>query len=205
MKCSVDMCNEPVESRGWCNAHYLRWRKTGDVEPSRPIQKHRRQSSELLDLGKFVCGYCERELPLIDRSRASMCRSCSSKKRREWQLANYERDQATARRVTLRRRGQTLDSFHKMLEAQNGRCALCLTAEPGGRHKQWHVDHDHWCCPSKDLACGRCVRCLLCQACNTNNFGDDPALLERRASQIRAFRAANPWILEKHLGSEVAS
>lgn len=28
--CSVDGCSKPHKSRGWCNAHYLRWLKHGD-------------------------------------------------------------------------------------------------------------------------------------------------------------------------------
>lgn len=30
MTCAVPDCTGAVRSRGWCNAHYLRWRKTGD-------------------------------------------------------------------------------------------------------------------------------------------------------------------------------
>lgn len=30
--CSVDGCEKPARSRGWCNAHYERWRKSG-IEP----------------------------------------------------------------------------------------------------------------------------------------------------------------------------
>lgn len=28
--CSVDGCARPVKSRGWCQAHYFRWRRKGD-------------------------------------------------------------------------------------------------------------------------------------------------------------------------------
>lgn len=28
--CSLDGCGRPAEARGWCNAHYLRWRSKGD-------------------------------------------------------------------------------------------------------------------------------------------------------------------------------
>ena len=35
--CSVDGCERPTEARGWCNAHYLRWRNHGNVFPGQPI------------------------------------------------------------------------------------------------------------------------------------------------------------------------
>ena len=28
--CSLDGCDRPAAKRGWCNAHYLRWRRHGD-------------------------------------------------------------------------------------------------------------------------------------------------------------------------------
>jgi hypothetical protein len=37
MTCSIPVCNKPVHARGWCGAHYTRWRKFGDplgVAPS---------------------------------------------------------------------------------------------------------------------------------------------------------------------------
>lgn len=51
-----------------------------------------------------------------------------------------------------------------LLAAQGGRCAICGTDEPGGVG-QFHVDHDHACCPG-DKSCGKCIRGLLCHSCN---------------------------------------
>ena len=36
-ECSVEGCDRPAATRGWCHAHYLRWRRTGHVDPSRPL------------------------------------------------------------------------------------------------------------------------------------------------------------------------
>lgn len=34
--CSVDGCDRSARTRGWCNAHYLKWHRTGDPEYQRP-------------------------------------------------------------------------------------------------------------------------------------------------------------------------
>ena len=58
----------------------------------------------------------------------------------------------------LRRRyGITLENYHAMLDAQDGKCAICLGTKPGGRTEMFCVDHDHT---------SGAVRGLLCQSCN---------------------------------------
>ncbi len=34
--CAIDGCDSPVQARGWCNRHYLRWWRHGD-----PNTQHR--------------------------------------------------------------------------------------------------------------------------------------------------------------------
>lgn len=38
--CSVEICERPARTRGWCQAHYMRWWYSGDVAPERPIERH---------------------------------------------------------------------------------------------------------------------------------------------------------------------
>jgi hypothetical protein len=39
--CEVDGCDRPRTSRGWCSAHYARWRTTGDVQADVPVKQFR--------------------------------------------------------------------------------------------------------------------------------------------------------------------
>lgn len=43
--CSVELCERPIEARGWCGTHYARWRRTGGVEDDVPIQRKGRGNS----------------------------------------------------------------------------------------------------------------------------------------------------------------
>lgn len=36
--CAVEGCGKTVEKRGWCNAHYARWRRSGDANEGRPLR-----------------------------------------------------------------------------------------------------------------------------------------------------------------------
>lgn len=38
--CSVDGCNKPARARGWCDAHYQRYRRFRDPLSARPLREH---------------------------------------------------------------------------------------------------------------------------------------------------------------------
>jgi len=91
-------------------------------------------------------------------------------------------EQRRYRSYHLRKKyGLSPAKFKALLDAQNGRCAICDAlldpAVPRGDGSV-HVDHDH--------AVGR-VRGLLCNRCNPGlgNFRDDPVLLEKAANYLR--------------------
>lgn len=72
--------------------------------------------------------------------------------------------------------------YERMLEEQEGVCAICRNPEPAGK---WRLAVDH--CHMTGV-----VRGLLCQMCNQGlgRFSDDPARLERAAAYLR--KAAGP-------------
>ena len=52
--CSVNNCEHPVRARGWCNAHYLRWRKYGDplmISAPTPLAERLRAKLEVVETG----------------------------------------------------------------------------------------------------------------------------------------------------------
>ena len=73
--------------------------------------------------------------------------------------------------------GLTPKQVDELLARQSGRCAICPTTEPAGRHKKWAIDHCH--------ISGK-VRGLLCHHCNTalGGFKDNPLLLQKAISYL---------------------
>jgi hypothetical protein len=70
-------------------------------------------------------------------------------------------------------------SYARMLEAQNGKCAICGTTQPGLRISRFHIDHCH--------ETGK-VRGLLCSPCNTGlgQFKHDTTLLKAASDYLLA-------------------
>ena len=73
---------------------------------------------------------------------------------------NYEMDSTKYAKWAnhiKRKFGITPEFYYEILHSQDNRCAICKTAEPGGRGR-FHVDHCH--------VTGK-IRGLLCFRCNT--------------------------------------
>jgi hypothetical protein len=136
------------------------------------------------------CYRCKEEKPSGEFPGPStgLCRPCHAAYARERRRINGI-DPAYTRIMNLRRYGLTLETFAAMLAAQGGRCAVCLTSEPGGQG--WHVDHDHACCNTRKRSCGKCTRGILCTRCNIGigNFKDDPVIIQAAIDYITAYRA----------------
>lgn len=54
------------------------------------------------------------------------------------------------------------------------------------------VDHDHQCCPSDSLSCGKCVRGLLCYYCNwaAGQLRDNPDTARSLANYLERWKEA---------------
>lgn len=64
--CAVPGCTRPLVARGWCNAHYLRWTRFGDVQADRPLRDRQRNfqctgcSVKDCSARHFAKGLCKR-------------------------------------------------------------------------------------------------------------------------------------------------
>lgn len=107
-------------------------------------------------------------------TRRRWCDGCAPLKQRAaqdaWHAANMDKAREVQRRFRERNRhrltkratmfGVLEEEFAKMIAAQNGRCAICGTAEPGDRG--WNLDHDHRYAPKDPTG----HRGALCRNCN---------------------------------------
>lgn len=162
------------------------------------------------DLATAICGWCETEFSYTytnqPRRSCDDCQKRSGQARiREWGKNHQGQRRVFAKRYnatpegragTARRNGERrfikfgVDRswFEAQLAAQDGRCAICGTTDPGGRTGAWHIDHDRSCC-EEPPCCGQCVRGILCAKCNVGlgQFDDDPQRLRQAAACLAGF------------------
>jgi hypothetical protein len=103
----------------------------------------------------------------------SVCKACASKQALQWFYDHREQSRASQKRWSLQKLyGLTVERYEALLAAQDGKCAICGTTDPGNGHSRMPVDHDH--------GTGR-VRGLLCHPCNQaiGLLGDDMELLKK--------------------------
>jgi hypothetical protein len=126
--------------------------------------------------GDKICGACLQVKPKtafhwqkVGKYLQRDCKDCQRVTGRHYRLARYN---------------LTIEDYQRLLEKQGGVCAICGGPPTPGRN--YHVDHDHACCPG-DRSCGKCVRGLLCDGCNTalGLFRDRQHVLVRAANYIR--------------------
>lgn len=101
------------------------------------------------------------------------------KHQRDWRQKNPELNAQRVRKSFLKRKyGITEADYLRMLEEQDGLCAICRTDKPRGRYEEhFHVDHDHET---------NVVRGLLCYRCNTaiGLLGDSVQVLESAVAYL---------------------
>ena len=161
-----------------------------------------------MDIETKICTICGLDLPLDEfavrkgtpTGRTYNCRSCFKAMRNEKTRERYHNDpefrqkryeyfrayrernaELVAKKqqaVRVRRYGITSADYYRMLEEQNGGCAICGLPEQSTYFKRLSVDHDH------DT---NKVRGLLCSECNfgLGKFKDDIDLLIKASKYLK--------------------
>lgn len=96
----------------------------------------------------------------------SRCKECHKAAQRLWNSRQPDKIRVS----NLKRLGITIEDYEKLIESQNGLCAVCGKPESKidnrtGQIRRLAVDHDHSCCGPRN-SCKCCIRGLLCQNCN---------------------------------------
>lgn len=128
-----------------------------------PVTPRHRLSSVDLDERTATCSVCGPGRITTRGMRNGKMRVACISVRRRHDVSAAQRGALRAKWLRFRYR-LTVEQFDALLEAQGGRCAICLTTDPGS--ESWNVDHDHACCPDGGQTCGNCIRGLLCMSCN---------------------------------------
>jgi hypothetical protein len=188
--CSVNGCDEKLLAKGLCDAHYARLRRGQSLEYP-PIRGTVTVCTVADCVGRVhAVGLCEAHykrnrlgvsldfpvVPLNGRgTRAVLARDAMGRKHcprcdrwldtAEFHTQSRASDKLTtycAGCIRARRYGTTAVVMHEIGEAQGWLCAVCPTPL---REVEWHIDHDHACCPTTPT-CGKCTRGFLCRPCN---------------------------------------
>lgn len=113
---------------------------------------------------------CECGAKPVNKTGRPNCAECRAQKR-----------QQQARERVLHVYGISGHDYDRLLDLQDGRCAVCRTREPGRKSQVFAVDHDH--------VTGQ-VRGLLCYNCNSaiGLLHDDPKLLRVAVRYVERHR-----------------
>lgn len=138
-----------------------------------------------------VCTVCKQNLDYSSYHKSKTtkdgygyrCKSCDKNARHKYREANKERYAEVNRRKSLKwKYGITLEDYNKILESQNGCCAICKRKENGvpGKRRDWNWSVDHCHTTGK-------VRGLLCSSCNRGLglLGDNVESIQKALDYLR--------------------
>lgn len=193
--CTVEGCSGTHKARGYCQTHYMQYKRGVPVTPE---IRHRVPRGQVLpECSEADCsasvkahGLCHAHYQRLlrqghtrYRDRTKPAKTCSEPGCEKILYAKGVCHVHHAQRRKLAQYGLLPESYAALLGAQNGVCAICGKSEcirsPSGEPKHLAVDHCH--------ATGS-VRALLCSRCNTalGLFQDDPVLLRKAAEYLLA-------------------
>jgi hypothetical protein len=150
--CGIAGCGRPVKARGWCNAHYQRWERTGDPGASAVrVQRVSRVRTRSDGAEEVWCPRCERWLapgafaPYAGHGAPyrSRCRACDAAYQTERVYARALRDPAwyEARLAKSRERFKTYRPAARVrrMKARQERSELVLRTDAWLRSRGFFV------------------------------------------------------------------
>lgn len=142
--CAIEECGRPSRAKNMCTMHYNRFRRS-----KKPCSV---DGCEKPYFGRTYCSmHYERAMKYGDVGQADRTIGIFLKG-----------DYSEKERKRFHKYGLMPEDFQKLLASQNFQCALCPAKY---KDDQWHLDHDHRCCPER-RACEKCIRGILCHKCN---------------------------------------
>lgn len=135
------------------------------------------------------CNRCKEYLPDSsfgsDKSRVSgksiYCKKCRARLAKDSRIRKPHIGRNHSR---LKRYGISPEQYQKMLDKQNGVCAICESDTPGGGHNYLYIDHSHF---------DGTIRGLLCRDCNLllGYAKDNKAILKSGIDYLKNFDSTN--------------
>ena len=134
-----------------------------------------------------ACGKCG-ATKIVLSSGATRCVACHNHWGNEYYRNSSKRREKQRRSYIKRTYGVSLEDLHRLLRAQEDRCAICgkawqeCVSAKRSSHEELFL---HYLCVDHDHATGK-VRGLLCNACNTaiGMFEEDPIRFESAAAYL---------------------
>ena len=95
-----------------------------------------------------------------------------------WRKQNPDKAKAIRRKERLKRYGITQEEYNKILDRQDGKCAICRI-QFGSTKRSFAVDHNHETNEVRGILCHRCNQAI-------GLLREDPAIIARAISYVQA-------------------
>jgi len=194
--CTVAGCGRPHKSRGYCQTHYMQFKRGAPITP----EINTRVSVKPLECSEEGCGYPVKSKGLCVMHYARKLRRGYTKYPSRRKPAKPCRIEGCgndlysnglchphyAKHQSWAHRGLSVEGYLQMRADQGDRCGICGKVETvqdgkSGKVKALAVDHDHETGQIRKLLCNNCNRGL-------GLFQDDPELLAKAADYLLHFR-----------------
>lgn len=187
--CGFEGCGRPHYARNVCEPHYQQLKAGKELRPLR-VRMPVGGECAFLDCGRpnAAAGFCwthyemsrtGQELrPIATRVNECLVPECA---RKHYALGLCQRHHRACANYGL--------SVEAVIELfTDAHCRICSATDSGVKDRDFHIDHDHACCPERGRSCGKCVRGILCYGCNVGlgSFGDDVARLRAAIAYLEA-------------------